>query len=283
MQCLGRLVAKETIYFDGAATPRLHRNKPLLFLLPKQCSNTQDTGDLCVNCNSRNKATRDSLEKREGKYIPNQACLLHGTIIEPIPDWSRLYKGGWWNKQVENGYTLSEETLKRAEAYKDAEQQIDMKQVDASPKPKVRMTRKRITAVPNSSPQIILPPVVPVVVKAAAPVVKAAPIVLKAAPVIVKAAAPVPVPVTPVTPVKKERKAPKKAPTKEVTPQFKVTNTIPLIPLEEIEIEVERTEINGRAVWLNKAKDKVYDLKYNYIGRKKDDTIDSSFPDSDRE
>ena len=52
---------------------------------------------------------------------------------------------------------------------------------------------------------------------------------------------------------------------------------------EEVEINVRRIDIDGRTVYYNSSKDKVYDMKFNYIGRKKGDTIDSSFPDSDRE
>jgi hypothetical protein len=63
----------------------------------------------------------------------------------------------------------------------------------------------------------------------------------------------------------------------------KILTPTPIVPLKEIEIEVVSIEIDGRKLWLNKEKDKVYDLKYNYLGRMKGDTIDSSFPDSDWE
>jgi hypothetical protein len=36
--------------------------------------------------------------------------MFHGRITEPIPAWSRLYKGPWFEEQVKAGYTLSEET-----------------------------------------------------------------------------------------------------------------------------------------------------------------------------
>jgi hypothetical protein len=51
--------------------------------------------------------------------------MFHGRITEPIPAWSRLYKGPWFEEQVKAGYTLSEETqqvvaaMERA-TYKDA-------------------------------------------------------------------------------------------------------------------------------------------------------------------
>jgi len=56
------------------------------------------------------KSTEFQLVKRAGKYIPNQETMFHGRITEPIPAWSRLYKGPWFEEQIKAGYTLSEET-----------------------------------------------------------------------------------------------------------------------------------------------------------------------------
>jgi len=36
--------------------------------------------------------------------------MFHGLVTEPIPAWSRLYKGPWFEEQIKAGYTLSEET-----------------------------------------------------------------------------------------------------------------------------------------------------------------------------
>ena len=294
MQCIGRLCSKEVVYFT-AEGPRLHRNKPLLFLLPKRCSTSVgEQNGVCAQCNSKQTATRNSLEKRGTKYIPNQGCLLHGTIIEPIPEWSRLYKGGWWSKQIEDGYSMSPETLEKSEqafctTHKDVDTKIDMKLANAKevPKsikePRQRMTRKKVSTpiIAITVAPIVIPPVVKPVV---APAVKVAPVVT---PVVAPVVAP-PVVAAPVL-VKKQAKRAKAAP-KAVPPPstdveipFRVTNTTPIIPTEVIEVEVVKIEIDGRQLWLDKAKDKVYDLKYNYLGRIKDDTIDSSFPDSDCE
>jgi len=290
MQCLGRLCSKEVVYFT-AEGPRLHRNKPLLFLLPKRCSTSVgEENELCTQCTSKQTATRNSLEKRGTKYIPNQGCLLHGIIIEPIPEWSRLYKGGWWSKQIEDGYSMSPETLEKSEqafcsTHKDIDTKVDMKLASAKevPKstkePRQRMTRKKV-----STPIIaitVAPIVIPPFVK---PVV--APPLKVTAPVVV---APSPVAVAPPVPVKKQARRAKAVPkavpppSTEVQIPFRITDTTPIIPTEVIEVEVVKIEIDGRQLWLDKAKDKVYDLKYNYLGRIKDDTIDSSFPDSDYE
>ena len=306
MQCQGRLVSKDIVYFDTSG-PRLHRNKPLLFLLPKRCSQTAES-DLCANCNLKLEATQKSLEKRAGKYIPNQACLFHGCITEPIPEWSRIYKGPWWLKQSESGYTLTEETLEKAQtayndAHKDIEGTIDMakgtKYTKVSPEavasPKRKMTRKKIPAVlepviapvekPVETPVPVVAPVekpvetpVPVVAPVEKPVETPVPVV---APIVVK---PVEAPVPVVQAVKKPKRIAKKVTVAQQAELLvKITNPVPIIPTEILEIEIEKIEIDGRSVWYNREKDKVYDLKYNYLGRKKDDAIDSSFPDSDRD
>lgn len=281
MQCLGRLQSKDVVYFE--AGPKLHRNKPLLFLLPRRCLEKQSIGDLCTGCNSKREATKNSLDKRGNKYIPNQACLLHGTIAEPIPIWSRLYNGVWWHKQIETGYTASAETLEKAEkafsaTHKDNELSVvDMKLTKTAESAKEgttpkKMTRKRAQASVPVVNLIKLPEEVPVVV-----------------PVVTAVAVPVLSPPLPIhlPKEKKARKAPvKKSVTTHVdqTPMLQVTNLTPIIPTEVIDIKVERIEMaDGQSVWLNKDKDKVYDLKFNYLGRLKDEAIDSSFPDSDNE
>ena len=284
MQCQGRLVSKDIVYFDTSG-PRLHRNKPLLFLLPKRCSQIAESS-LCANCNLKLDATKKSLEKRAGKYIPNQACLFHGSISEPIPEWSRIYKGPWWLKQSESGYTLTEETLEKAQtayndAHKDIEGTIDMakgtKYTKVSPEavasPKRKMTRKKIPVAVEPAVEPVPPIVAPV-----APVPPVPPIVVPVAPV------PPVTPIVTVPVVKKPKRIAKKVTiAQQAELLVKITNPLPIIPTEILEVEIEKIEIDGRSVWYNKEKDKVYDLKYNYLGRKKDDAIDSSFPDSDRD
>ena len=114
-QCQGRRTLKsEQLFFE--AGPRLHKGKPLLFIAPRQCPNKAE--DLCADCINRVEATKRAVEKFAGKYVPNQDSMFHGRVSEPIPVWSRLYNGIWWKAQVDAGYTLSEETRRRLEAYK---------------------------------------------------------------------------------------------------------------------------------------------------------------------
>jgi hypothetical protein len=233
-------------------------------------------------------ATQKSLEKRAGKYIPNQACLFHGKVTEPIPEWSRIYKGPWWVKQSEAGYTLAENVLEKATtAYNDAHKEIgdtlDMakgtKYTKVSPEavasPKRKMTRKKLPVVVEPVESVEKP--VEAVVILEKPV---EPIVIVEKPVVT----PIIAPAAPVTPLKKPKRMAKKVTVAQQAELLvKITNPVPIIPTEILEIEIEKIEIDGRSVWYNREKDKVYDLKYNYLGRKKDDEIDSSFPDSDRD
>jgi len=290
-QCLGRLQSKDVVYFE--AGPKLHRNKPLLFLLPRRCVESKSIGDLCTGCNSKKESTQASLEKRGNKYIPNQACLLHGTIVEPIPIWSRLYKGVWWYKQVEMGYTASADTLEKAtnaflNTHKDNEiPVVDMKLTKTAESAKEGSTKKgRPTRKKVATPIVNViksHEEVPVAVPAVAAVV---PAVVPAVPAAVVPAAVAAVPAASVAPKKVKKPAIKKVvvPKVETSPLLVITDMKHVVPTEVIDIEVVKYEMeDGRVVWLNKAKDKLYDMKYNYLGRKKGDSIDSSFPDSDRE
>ena len=59
-------------------------------------------------------------------------------------------------------------------------------------------------------------------------------------------------------------------------------------PLEDptiIKVAVKKVEIDGRALYVSSAKDKVYDLKFKYIGRwnKSADRVAATYPDSDAE
>jgi hypothetical protein len=231
-------------------------------------------------------ATQKSLEKRAGKYIPNQACLFHGKVTEPIPEWSRIYKGPWWVKQCESGYIITEEVLEKAaaaynDAHKDVDGTIDMakgtKYTKVSPEavasPKRKMTRKKLPVIEPVAVEKPVEPVVAVVVeKPIEPVVVEKPVEKPVAPV----------PAVPV--VKKPKRIAKKVTiAQQAELLVKITNPLPIIPTEILEVQIEKIEIDGRSVWYNREKDKVYDLKYNYLGRKKDDSIDSSFPDSDRD
>lgn len=113
-RCVGRRTAQVDVIFENG--PRLHKKKPLLFLLPRRCSTSVNAHHtLCQECDERRVATEKQLVKRAGKYIPNQSSMLHGVIHEDIPKWSRIYRGPWWEEQIQKGYTLSEDVQMEAD------------------------------------------------------------------------------------------------------------------------------------------------------------------------
>ena len=87
-----------------------------------------------------------------------------------------------------------------------------------------------------------------------------------------------------VEPLEPVPKPVRKAPTKKKTEPIAVIDSMPQPP-EIVRIKVKVTEIDGRTVYLSNVKDKVYDMKYNYLGRynRKADKIDTAYADSDAE
>jgi hypothetical protein len=297
MQCIGRIPAKDEVYFTTG--PRLHRNKPLLYLLPKRCPQLA-TDTLCAHCIHKRDATAASIEKRGNKYIPNQGSLLHGTILEPIPIWSRLYKGVWYTQQIEAGYTLEPDVLEKAEnAHADTHKEGDyaciempkkkvempvmpVKAEEVPVKPKRKFKKKvaedvvQVVEPPVVEPQVVEPQVAPKRMakkKVSTPVVPTPAVPTPAVPTLAPIVAP---------PVKC---VPTPKPTKATLPVAigKITDVTAVVPSVVLEIKVKKTTLDGRSVYINYQNDKVYDMKFNYIGRSKDTTIDSSFPDSDAE
>lgn len=62
-----------------------------------------------------------------------------------------------------------------------------------------------------------------------------------------------------------------------------VPDTAASEPTRVVEIKVRRITVDGRQVLLSQQKDKVYDLKFNYLGRynSREDKIVTGYPDSD--
>jgi hypothetical protein len=307
-RCVGRRTAAADVVFENG--PRLHKSKPLLFLLPRRCStNVNAHHTLCQECDERRVATEKQLVKRAGKYIPNQASMLHGMIHEDIPKWSRIYRGPWWQEQIQKGYTLSEYVRAEAdEAYRLAKEEdppIDMppkksaegvKSPAAAKKevvPTLEPVKKRVIKKKVSAPVPTLEPVVPTL----EPVVPTLePVVPTLEAVIQESSAP---------PPKKSR--PKKTKKDPETPLMEPLATMlhstsgfmnredlvktlpkkgiicptkdPIEPLIKT-ISVRPMEIDGRSLYLG-PNDKVFDTKFHYIGRYDEGTIDTTYPDSD--
>jgi len=267
------------------------------------------------------KSTETQLEKRGNKYIPNQETMFHGRIGEEIPGWSRLYRGSWFEKQIEAGYTISEETQRvlaemEEATYKDVPTKpvanmikgaviLEIEIPPVKPKQKKKATVKEGVSVPLSVPTTVTEPkrkkkavpgpstpantVTPVPVATPVPVITPVPkrklqtkktVVLNT-----PATTPATSPTTTSTPnpVKKRLVKPKPKPT-EVAGFVNPETTFEEEPAL-VKIPVRKTEIDGRSVYLASSKDKVYDLKFNYIGRfnRTENTIDSTYVDSDAE
>ena len=206
--------------------------------------------------------------------------MFHGRITEPIPGWSRAFKGAWFEQQIAAGYTVSKETLDTVTrlaktTYKSetiskkmkpkvigAVVEIDLAPIPASPVKKKMQIKKSVSA-PNIAPTIRTTPI-----------------------------SPTPISSTPKTPTASETTPKKKRilkPKAPVTPKPEVLGFVdPTKTIEEpevIRIPVKKTDIDGRSVYIEPTKDKVYDLKFTYIGRynRREDCIETGYADSDAE
>ena len=250
-QCLGRLVRDAPVgvwmltFEDGSK-----------FHIPIRCNMMASNGDLCDSCQEREKKTIEKVKSITGTTIKGTLpSYLNGRVTEPIPFWSRLYDGAWFRLRVESGYTVSEETMVKARAAA-AKAYAGVETVDPQPMPGARKVRAKAPAVAPAVPIPVEPPIV--------------------------AVAPVPAP-TPVPPTRSRPRPPKKV----VAPPTEALACVPTpwkeLPVENVrEITVRKIEVDGRALYLDSVKEKLYDLKFKYIGRLKDGEV-HSFPDSDKE
>lgn len=95
---------------------------------------------------------------------------------------------------------------------------------------------------------------------------------------------PVPNPVpNPVPPLVTKPKRQSKKVVGKTTPIIGIVAPTPLEDPTVIKIAVKKVLIDGRDLYVSEDKDKVFDLKFQYLGRwnRKDDRIDTTYPDSD--
>ena len=222
-----------------------------LFHLPIRCSTIAQDGGLCDACSAREEKTKQKIKEITGTTIKGTLpSYLMGRVTEPIPYWSRLYGGAWYNLKIQEGCTVSEQNMARvkkalAAAYDGVETR--------EPQPMPAGSRKTRAKANKVELPVAEPAPTTEVVDAPAPKKRVAKKVS-------------------VPPVQEE---PVAGPPVGVIPE----------PAQELsvehvrEIKVRRREIDGRNVYLG-PKDKVYDLKFKYLGRLKGDAI-VSFPDSD--
>jgi hypothetical protein len=281
------------------------------FHIPYRCDRIarKELNGLCERCSEKERKTAEKVEEISGKARTTMSGMLpsylHGRVTDPIPFWSRLYDGAWYRLKIESGCKVSEETMAKvkkavAEAYAGIQTAVEPEPMPVK-KPVRQYMRKKAEAVTTENSGVPEPeskkrpgpkkkePVAP------APATPApAPATPAPAP-----ATPAPAPATPApapVPQAKKRIAPKKAAatcTVENEPASAETVPSPVAMIQEqfsetvedvLTIRVIPKEIGGRKVYLEPKKQKVYDLKFNYIGRHntKEDTI-TSFPDSDAE
>jgi len=215
-------------------------------------------GDLCESCQAREAKTQIKVAEIAGANTTIGGLLpsyLMGRVTEPIPFWSRLYDGAWYRLKIESGCTVSEQTMAKAKkatavAYE------GVTPVEPQPLPAKKRGNKKVAVVPVA---VAVVPVVPVVPAVPAPVAVAEVQKPKAEP---------------------KKRQPKKTAVPAATPVAMIPDPMQEVPVETVrEVKVRKREIDGRSLYLG-PKDKVYDLKFKYLGRLKEDKI-VAFPDSD--
>jgi hypothetical protein len=229
---------------------------------------------------------------------------------EPIPKWSRLQGGEWFQAQITAGYTVGNT---HKEIVTDP---VEMGDVVAPVIKKV--VRRKKVAPPVEAPEPVAvaapttkkrePKKVGVAPEPRPPLatmlhttsgfvgreeakreeVKPAEKPKRTKKTVVVAATPeitevVPIPMEEVKPIAKPKRSIKKV----IKPKMAVIGIVEVsaddIPVTKIQVKKE--EIGGRSVYVAETKDKVYDLSYAYLGRwnRKEGRIETAFPDSDAE
>lgn len=258
-QCLGRLVR------DSKGVGLLNFEDGGAFHVPFRCTTMTRSGDICDSCFEKEQKTIEKVRGITGTTIKGMLpSYLNGRVTEPIPFWSRLYDGAWYRLKIEGGARLSETVM--AKAKKAAEVAYEgVTTVEPQPMPAGKKPRAKKATVEPVAPPVTVKKAKKISVPVAAPV-----------PVAPVPVAPLPVAPPPVAPAKKT-KAPK-----DNTPPVAVLDTKKLPVDSIVTIQVRKTEVDGRSLYLDPRKEKLYDLKFKYIGRLKDGQI-HSFPDSDAE
>lgn len=254
-QCFGRLQK------DGESH-RARFGDNHRFFLEYRCIGKISQEQLCVKC----------LEwKQRGLKKTDHYRSHHGLITEPIPDWSHIFEGPWYQSKVAAyGHPSTEEMARAKEAQEKARkgiqttvESVPVQQVAVEPA-KVKRGRKK----------------------------KEAPVPLPPPP-------PEPTPPSPPPPPEPQPKpASKRRPKKAVAPvtvtqvpivqvQAVETSTLPN-ELEIVKIVVKPFFANDTLYFRDASKNKLYSVgkdkrPSSYVGRwdPETETIDTEFPDSD--
>jgi hypothetical protein len=207
--------------------------------------------------------------------VANQQTLLHGRFGGPIPPWSHMYGSRWFcETQAEKVLEVPEDVLRFLSAEAPSKSEPDAP---------VEMPPRKPKAVPTvGEPAAQEPTAQPETPKKRAP----KKVVARAEPIAQTVTEPASAPAAasaPLTPAPKKFAPKKKA--AAAPPTIGVVQSQSLGEIEVVKISVRKITIDDRTVYLSAEKDKVYDLKFKYIGRynRRDDTIESKYPDSDKE
>jgi hypothetical protein len=306
-RCLGRLVRNDPkgVWMLPLEEPGTGAVKNW-FHIPYRCEKREIKGGLCEFCIAKERRTAEHLEAAGGGMVKRglHSGMLHGRVGDAIPPWSRIFGGEWYNLKLGAGCTVSAETMARAkkavveaEGIAAATEAADAA-VPLVQKPKGKPGRKPKAATETATAEQ----------KAAGPVQtklsiaelrKAA--TARASEQKAAAAEPLPSPSPAPTPAAPAPKAaPKAAPKKMAPKKAAGAALLPSIgiaeafveqraesPVEDVvEIKVRRLELDGgRSYYLDSKKQKLYDMKFKYVGRYSaaEGSIDRSFPDSDQE
>ena len=288
--CLGRLVrdgpgGMMTFSSSAGGSDRTS------FHLPFRCDKMGLANGLCGVCLERERRTAEKVSAARGMTLgATHPSLLHGRVGEPIPFWSHVFGGAWFNLKMGSGYTLSTDAMVRAKKAVEAiEPSAQLPAAEPMPEGLARRGRKPAASKVKTVVQA----------KLEFPVAEEMCHESPSIPMAILTPLTITIPVSPAstaTPTKK--KAAKKvgagaaAAAKAVatTPMGValafVDPTTRAAPVEDIvRIVVKRVEVDGRTLYLDSKKQKLYDMKYKYVGRY-DSTaqrIDKTFPDSDVE
>lgn len=227
-----------------------------MFHLPLRCERMTRSGDLCDMCAEKQEKTKAKLVGITGRTIGGALpSYLMGRVTEPIPYWSRMYGGEWYNLKIEEGCTLSEENMVKVKAaVEKAYEGVEQVAPEVTPG-KVRKVKAKAEPKAKVVPKVEAPTEVKAEVTAK---------ILENLPTVKAVPAP------------KRRVNAKK----QILPQAIVEGEIDVSEYEVVRITVEKREVDGRSLYLDPAKDKLYDMKFKYVGRLKDGAI-VDHPDSD--
>ena len=294
-RCLGRLVRNDPkgVWMLPLEEPSTGAVKNW-FHIPYRCEKRSIRDGLCEFCIAKERRTEERVEEAAGGMIKRglHSGLLHGRVGDPVPQWSRIFGGEWYNLKVAAGCTVSEDTMGRAKkavaeagGVPETAPVVPVAAKKPGRKPKVAAEAAGTAATTEGPVQTKLSLAE---LRAAAAAQKVAAPAAAPAPVAEKAAAPAPAPPKKISPKKAVKAATTVAAAThplEIATAF-VEQTAES-PVEDIvEIKVRRLELDGgRSYYLDSKKQKLYDMKFKYVGRYSAEKreVDRSFPDSDAE